>query len=130
MVVKYNSSLVQSWAKYPTGVINSLSVNSSNQIFAVGNDYSDNFVQLYSSTGATTSFGASGLHIPISSGYQQQSIKEVQVVGSNVIIGGDFYTTNTSWANQDIGYNNETILVNNQTSSKIQIPEASRMIGY
>ena len=120
MVAKYNSSLVQSWAKYPTGVINSLSLNSSNQIFAVGNDYSDNFVQLYSSTGATTSFGASGLHIPISSGYQQQFIKEVQVVGSNVLIGGDFYTTNTSWANQDIGYNNETILVNNPTNSKNQ----------
>ena len=119
MVVKYNSSLVQSWAKYPTGVINSLTVNSSNQIIAVGNDWSDNFVQIYNSTG-TTNFGANGLHILISSGYQQQFIKEVQVVGSNLLIGGDFYTTNASLANQDIGYNNETILVNNPTSYKNQ----------
>jgi hypothetical protein len=123
MVAKYNSSLVQTWIKYPAYSIMSLAVNASNQIIAVGNGWNIdpdgtghpyNFAQLYNSSG-TLNFGANGLKI-MSSPYYTQETSEVQVVGNNFLIGGDFYTSGGNillYGNQDIGYNNETINVYN-----------------
>ena len=121
IVIKHNSSLVQTWTKYPTATITSIDINSTNQIYAVGTGAGAGiFAQLYNTTG-TTNFGTNGLSIPLSSGYIQAFTKEVQVAGSNILIGGDFYNTGSAtFNNQDVGFNYDTLLVYNNVNYNYQ----------
>ena len=114
-LLKYNAALALQWSRNPGLKINSIAIDNSNMVNAVGYNSSNNaFIQKYNSTGVAQ-FGASGFALTNISG---DGFEEVQISGTNILLGG-------TWGfgmgfNSDIGFDDDDLIVSFPNGSTSQ----------